>query len=705
MDPFYIILPAVAVVINFSLLFLVLRKNWRSFLHRIFGLFLLNMLLWALFILCYRLSPDVERAYVWELAVFPLVYGAGIFFYHFTIILTNIRQKHWFLTLGYLSWIVFAVLTFNRQIITGVKIGPYGYIAISTPLVNIYLGCMYFFVFVGLYNLIKSYRTTSSTQKKNQAAYVIAGVIFSLLGGISDLLPILGLSTYPMGILGNILFGIFAAVAILKYRLLDIQLFIRKGLAYIITSTFVAIPYIGIILMFNYIFGSGNIPIWAHIVLLFILALMVPALWQRAQNSVDRVFFRERYDFLHQLEVFSQETHDISDLKQLSSDMVGLIKQALQISSIQLLLLDEDGNFVTVASVGDEGNEIILNGGSPFIEWLRLNKGILDRKKFNSMPEFQALTEGERLVIENSGTEVIVPLKTTSEDAIGLFMLGEKLSEQPYMEDDRRIITTVASQVAIELENARLYAAEMATRRELQRQNDQKTEFLHTIAHELKTPLTSLIAAIELMLDQPDIKGPQKQRLLDILENSTQAMDRRVSELLVLAKVQTGELELDMAPLDINIFLNDIASRLTILFEQKKQSLNLEIDKAQSIVNADKDRLEQIIFNLITNAIKYSPTHTEITLRARAENRKVIIEIQDAAPTIDEEERRQLFDPYYRGHNVDEKEHLPGLGLGLYLVKRLVELHEGEIWVDSLEGTGNIFAFSLQVTDDSKGTI
>ncbi|MFC2070586.1 ATP-binding protein, partial [Chloroflexota bacterium] len=505
----------------------------------------------------------------------------------------------------------------------------------------------------------------------------------------------------PISIWCNLIFAILCTVAILRYHLLDIQLFVRKGLAYLMTSTIVAIPYIGIILMFNYIFGAGRIPIWAHAILLLLLALLVPALWRRAQQSVDRTFYRERYDFLQQLETFSRETHAISDLKQLSNSMVDLIKQALQISSVYLVLLDESGDFTTVASMGEKNSMLSFNSQSPLIKWFQSNKGILDRKQLDSMPFWQDMPVIERNAIEDIEAEVIIPLKTTEEDIIGLFILGKKLSEQPYLEDDKRLIITVASQMAIELENARLYSAEMELRHELQRQNDQKTEFLHTIAHELKTPLTSLIAAIELMVDEPDIDGNQKQRLLNILRNSTGAMDRRVSELLVLAKMQTGELELNMSPLDINVFLTDIASHLSILFDQKEQRLSLEIDKAHSIVNADKDRLEQIVFNLITNAIKYSPAYTDIVLRAKKDSEKVIIQVQDSAPLIDSEELKRLFDPYYRGQDTDEKEHLPGLGLGLYLVKRLVELHNGEIWVSGLEEKGNVFSFSLQVVDDS----
>jgi len=151
--------------------------------------------------------------------------------------------------------------------------------------------------------------------------------------------------------------------------------------------------------------------------------------------------------------------------------------------------------------------------------------------------------------------------------------------------------------------------------------------------------------------------------------------------------------------MDLNIFLDELTLQMPILFNQKNQKLILAIEKQLPQVEADRDRLEQIIFNLITNAIKYSPARSEIALRVKPTNGRVVFEVEDSAPIIATGEAERLFDPYYRGQDTVEQEHLPGLGLGLYLVKKLVELHDGEIWLKSLPGKGNVFAFSLKVAD------
>jgi signal transduction histidine kinase len=112
-------------------------------------------------------------------------------------------------------------------------------------------------------------------------------------------------------------------------------------------------------------------------------------------------------------------------------------------------------------------------------------------------------------------------------------------------------------------------------------------------------------------------------------------------------------------------------------------------------VTADRDKLEHIIYNLLSNANKYSPSGGSIILRARHCDSKVVVEVEDSAPIITNEEKERIFEPYYRGEDINRKKRIPGLGLGTTVTKNLVELHGGEIWIDSKPEKGNIFAFSL----------
>ncbi len=411
---------------------------------------------------------------------------------------------------------------------------------------------------------------------------------------------------------------------------------------------------------------------------------------------MDRWFYRERYDFLRELESFSREAHDISDPKQLGSSLVKLIGRALQTSGVHLLLLSQSGDFTVISSTGKNTAQLTLKSHSPLLRWLQSNKGLLYHQDLDIIPQLQSLTVKEKKELENIGVELFIPLKSKRDELVGLVLLGEKLSQQPYSEEDERLVLTVASRMAIELENARLYNLETTMRKELQRQDEQKTEFLHSVAHELKTPLTAIISSSELIgTEMSSTTLSQRQRLARNISRSAWLMERRVAELLDLAKMQLGDLQLKLEPLEIGVIIEEVTSQLLPLFKNKGQSLKLEIPDCLSPVKADRGKIEQVLLNLLSNANKFSPTGGNITLRAKEVDDRIVVEVKDSAPVITEEEKEKLFEPYYRGGDADERARIPGLGLGLAISKKLVELHQGKIWVESEPGKGNSFIFSI----------
>jgi signal transduction histidine kinase len=122
-------------------------------------------------------------------------------------------------------------------------------------------------------------------------------------------------------------------------------------------------------------------------------------------------------------------------------------------------------------------------------------------------------------------------------------------------------------------------------------------------------------------------------------------------------------------------------------------SLTVELPSSNPVVSADKDRLRQVVLNLLNNATKFTPPGGKITLMARTDNANLVVEVHDTGLGISKEDQVRLFDPYYR--RVEDRERLSGLGLGLALSKKLVELHGGQIWVESEKGIGSTFVFSL----------
>lgn len=691
----YLILPLVQVGFSLILIPIVLRRHYQNVVNRLFSFYLLGLAAWGMLIFSMRSSPGLEQAYSWEKWLFGLVPLLAVLFYHFSVRHTRTYINKWLLPSGYIVCAIFIALSQTDLIIKGMQLKPYGYAPIGGPLFLpvVLSGCA--FMIIALINFLKANKATTFAEEKNRNTYISIGVTFSLIGGAFDLLPLLGLPLYPGVIIGNIIFCLITTVAIVKHHLLDIHLIIRKGTAYLLMSTIVAIPYVGIIILFNKIFEEV-ISTWAYFFLILVLAVALQPLWSRVQRLVDRWFYRERYDYLEALNDFTEKTHDISDLRQLSSSLVKLVSKALQSADVYLLLRTEQGYSQISSSISENSIQLTLKSQSPLIRWLRDNQSLLNLQDLNIIPQMQALTSKESNELAKRGVELIVPLKTRKNELIGLLLLGKKLSDQMYSEEDKQLISMVADRIAIELENARLYSLERIMCQELEKEVEQKTVFLHNLAHELKTPLTAIISSSEILgTESSSDISTQDQRLIRNIKYSAWLMNKRVTELLNLAKMQIGNLEFNPEPLEFGVVIEETVSQLLPVFGNKEQSLKLEMPDSLPIVKADREKLEQILFNLLSNANKFSSTKSNIALRVKEVGDSVVVEVKDSAPAIAERDKEKLFDPYYRGEDAHKRQRIPGLGLGLAISKKLVELHQGRIWCESEPGIGNTFAFSI----------
>jgi len=700
-NPSYLLPPLIASAVSAVLIVVVLFGARKSSGTWIFCCLLVSVGLWSLLLFGMRSSPDFQRALVWDRATPPIFLATFVLYYHFTLGYTRTKGQRGVLLASYLVLGVVAALVPTDLFVERMRLEDYGYAPVPGPIAFTIVASSLLLMGGGAYNLIRRYRVSSSYEERNRLFYLAIALLFPLVGVFLD-----GFTNLPpAAIWGNLLFSIFCTIAIVKYHLLDIRIAVRKGLVYVLISALVATPYVSVLIFLNQILHQRIEPWWVHAIIIFLLAISLRPLYSWAQPIVDRLFYRDRYDFLEELEDFSRETHDISSPNQLISSLVKLISRALRSSGVQLLLSSPSGDFITASSAGKRTSQFTIESDSPLLRWLRSNEGVLRRQSLDTIPQLQALTAKVRNELEKIRAKLFVPLKTKERELVGILILGEKLSEQPYSKEDEGLVVTVASRAAVELENARLYSQEKIMSSELQRQDKQKTEFLHGVAHELKTPLTAIISSSELLRTELSSTTPsQRQKLIRNINRSAWLMDKRVTELLDLAKMQVGSLELKSESLEIGIIIERVTSQLLPLFKNKEQSLKLEILGSLPAVKGDREKLEQILLNLLSNANKFSPAGGNITLRAREVDDRIVVAVKDSAPAITQEEKEKLFDPYYRGGDTDERQRIPGLGLGLAISKKLVELHQGRIWIESEPGGNrNIFAFSLPAWNMDKG--
>jgi len=248
---------------------------------------------------------------------------------------------------------------------------------------------------------------------------------------------------------------------------------------------------------------------------------------------------------------------------------------------------------------------------------------------------------------------------------------------------------TERRRVQQELEQA--YQREARARQEVEAEIERRSDFLRALVHELKTPVTSILVASNLLAEEAP-EGP----LLDLsknLERSADNLNRRIDELLDLARGEVGMLRLKLRETNMLELLRDVANDMAPVLSRRGQSLELDVPSSLPAVRADDERVGQVVMNLLSNAVKFTPEGGAIVLKARESGAQLVVEVQDNGPGISPEDRERLFNAYHRVPR--DRERFSGLGLGLALSKTLVRLHGGEIWVESEPGRGSTFGFTV----------
>ena len=246
-----------------------------------------------------------------------------------------------------------------------------------------------------------------------------------------------------------------------------------------------------------------------------------------------------------------------------------------------------------------------------------------------------------------------------------------------------------------QIELKKLYDSEYELRQRLEQQMERRIWYLRALAHELKTPLTPLLATIDLMLST-DLQEPLISYVRNI-DSGAKELYRRINDLLDIAKGEVHSLTLDYAQVDLNKVFSDIINYEMPLVTADGLSLETDIPSPLPQIYADEQRIRQVILNLFDNAVKYTPRGGKITFSAVEENGFIITTVSDSGYGVSKEDREHLFQPYVRLYK--KKDNKSGLGLGLSLSKMLVELHGGKIWLEEKDGPSSTFRFSIPVNN------
>ena len=247
----------------------------------------------------------------------------------------------------------------------------------------------------------------------------------------------------------------------------------------------------------------------------------------------------------------------------------------------------------------------------------------------------------------------------------------------------------LANLVAIGLERNRAQAS--ASRAEAARQSDElKSTLLDALAHEFKTPLTSIKAASTALLSSDGLAPEQRRELLSVVDEEADRLSILVTEAIQMARIEAGRVHLRRDHQDVPALIEAVLEKLKPRSEER--AIQVRISSQIPPIWVDRELIEVALRQLIDNALKYSPPDTPVRVEAEVESGRVIVSVADSGPGIPEAEQTRIFEKFYRA---DAARHVPGAGLGLVIAREIIHANGGEIWVESKPGEGSIFRFSV----------
>jgi PAS domain S-box-containing protein len=291
---------------------------------------------------------------------------------------------------------------------------------------------------------------------------------------------------------------------------------------------------------------------------------------------------------------------------------------------------------------------------------------------------------------------LVLPLRTRRE-MIGALVIAANDPDRAMTDDKLPLAEVLSERAALAIENAKLYTEQVEARRKVEDLSRLKDEFLSIASHELRTPVTSIKGYTQLakmLIKEGDLNTSEEY--LDIALDQIDRMSRLILELLDVSRIETGRLEIRKEGIGWPQFVRDVVHRHHTTVSDRR--FQVSVPDESKIVTGDRDRLEQVLGNLLENAVKYSPDGSDVTVTVEDRGDSLVTAVCDRGIGIPADELAQVFERFHRGRQVSSTNY-GGLGLGLYITKQIIERHGGSIWVESKEGHGTTFYFSLPVAE------
>lgn len=400
----------------------------------------------------------------------------------------------------------------------------------------------------------------------------------------------------------------------------------------------------------------------------------------REQNA--RVEAEKAIETIKRLQTVTDTALQHLAVDDLLNELLVRVREVLDVDSVAILLLSEDGEHLTLsAGVGLEKELAKEEVRIPF------GRGIAGLIAKNREPMvFADLSQAEVLnpiIRENISSLIGAPLIVKGK-VVGVIH-ADTVRPRNFTEEDRRLLQLVADRTALAIDHAHLYRAEKSARIAAEDASRMKDEFLATVSHELRTPLNAIVGWSG-MLRTGRLDPPTSKRAMEIIDRNARAQTQLIDDMLDVSRIITGKLRVDTAPVDLLQVIEAAIDSIRPAVNSKSITLDLVADPKVGPVLGDADRLQQVIWNLLSNGVKFTPAQGKIDVILRRSGAEAEIVVTDTGQGINEAFLPYVFDRFRQADGAITRQH-GGLGLGLAIARHLVELHGGSIEAHS-DGDG-----------------
>lgn len=559
----------------------------------------------------------------------------------------------------------------------------------------------------GIFNFVRSYICAVTNEEKKKLKWILWGLCVGPL-------PFLWLVIIPheiglrqvvpeeYALVPLVIIPISFAVSFVRYQLLDIEVIIRRTTAYALVVSVLLVAYV--VLASAVATFVGNLTASAGTAIL--VALMFEPVRSRVQRIVDRKFFRVQYNFRQAEQHFIESIKHSLTVPQLGDTLVREASNLLPVERIGFFVVHAPRNrLVVMAQMGFD----LLEKHAPRFEIEKLKTGLQlpvasDERVEPGIPHESADPE----VFRRWKIALALALLSQDSEFLGVLVLGNKKSGLRFSAEDVDLLGNACTQAALTIERITLQQKLFVEHEEgehIKALSQLKSDFVSYVSHELKTPLTSIKMFAELLKSPHRTSDKRMEKYISVILGETDRLDRMVTTILDSAKIDR---DLKVYEFKEGDLVEMAKTALGIMeYQLKSQSFHVEFScrsvrrgrgprsSARLPISADSDAVVQAITNLISNAIKYSGNWKYVKVSLLRKNGHALCKVQDKGVGISPAVLPHLFEKFYRdpAHNRE----VSGVGLGLPLVKHIMDAHNGSVEVESIPGKGSMFTLSFQL--------